>query len=164
MAPPEAEWMLWAKRLRDENKVLLQRIDSKPESSALEQLREEVRSLAATIEDLQRDNHALREKLQTLEPDALDRERAMGEQIHGLGRTVAELKKELSLTVEVVETMMEGGLASYQQQVRKPSSRPQQRAAAAAAAAKMTYRTRAGEVPPLSQNPLNSEMLVLAYI
>jgi hypothetical protein len=87
----------------------------------------------------------------------------MGEQIHGLGRTVAELKKELSLTVEVVETMMEGGLASYQQQVRKPSSRPQQRAAAAAAAAKMTYRTRAGEILPLSQNPLHPEMPVLAY-
>lgn len=134
--------MLWAKRLRDENKVLLQRIDSKPESSALELLAEEMRSLATTIQHLQQDNHTLRQRIQELERNVSEREQVMGEKVQELGRSMTETKNELNLTVEVVEMIREGGgLPSYQKYVRRPSSRPQQRTAA-----KITYRTRAGEV------------------
>lgn len=162
MAPPEPEWMLWAKRLRDENKILLQRIDSKPESPAFESLAEEVRSLAATIQHLQRENNTLRERMQELQRDALDREQATGEQVQSLGRTVAEMKKGLALTADVVETMREGRLPLYHQHSRRrTSSRPQR------VAAKITYRTRAGEVqtslPPLPPTPcFHSECGVLS--
>lgn len=133
--------MLWAKRLRDENKILLQRIDSKPESSALEKLAEEVRSLASTIQHLQQDNHALRQRMKELERIVSEREQAMSEKVQGLGRIVAEIKKELGLTVEVVKMIREGGgLPSYQKYIRRPSSRPQR------GATKITYRTRTGEV------------------
>lgn len=141
MAPPEPEWMLWAKRLRDENKILLQRIDSKPDSSALELLTEEVRSLASTIQHLQQDNHALRQRMQELERNVVEREQVMCDKVQGLGCTIAEMNKELSLTVEVVKMIREGGLSSYQKYIRRTSSRPPQRTAT-----KITYRARTGEV------------------
>lgn len=154
MAPPEPEWMLWAKRLRDENKILLQRIDSKPESSALQLLAEDVQSLAATVQHLQRENNTLRERMQELQRDGLRREQAVGEQVEGLGRTIAEMKKELALTADVVETMREGRLPSYHQHSRqmRTSSRPQR------AAAKITYRTRAGEVQISPPSPPSSSL------
>jgi predicted nucleic acid-binding Zn-ribbon protein len=134
MAPPEAEWMLWAKRLRDENKVLLQRIDAKPESSAMDLLAEEVRNLAGTIQHLQRDNQALRERVQELERDAVDRKQMMGDEFKGLERAMAEMKDELSRTVELVQTLRKEGLYQTQIQTTTPC-----------AAARIIYRTRAGE-------------------
>lgn len=137
MAPPEAEWMLWAKRLRDENKLLLQRIDAKPESSAIDLLAEEVRTLATTIQHLQQDNHALRDRIHELERDALDQKQVAGDEFRGLERAMADMKNELSRTTELVQTLREEeGL--YQTQMQKKTT-PR-------AVARITYRTRAGEI------------------
>ena len=143
MAPPEPEWLIWAKRLRDENKILLQRIDSKPESSALEQIAEEVRNLASTMQHLRQDDHTLRQRMQELERTASEREQALCEKVQGFGLTVAEMKKELTLMVDVVKMIREAtGLtlsSTCRKYIRRPSSRVQR------GATKITYRTRTGE-------------------
>lgn len=146
--------MLWAKRLRDENKILLSKISSKPDPSALEQLAEEVRSLASTIEHLQQDNQTLRQRMQELERSVSEREQAMCETIQGLGRSVAEMNKNKEWSektlVDVVKMIREegggggGGLSwpSYQKYVRRHSSRPPP---PRRGVTKITYRARTGE-------------------
>ena len=154
MAPPEPEWMLWAKRLRDENKILLSKITTKPDSSALEQLAEEVRSLASTIEHLQQDNHTLRQRMQELERSVSEREQAMCDTVQDLSRSMAEMNKEWSekTLVNVVKMIREGGggvlsMPSYQKYVRRHSSRPPPPPLPPRrGVTKITYRARTGEV------------------
>lgn len=177
MAPPEPEWLLWAKRLRDENKALLQRVDSKPDSSTLETLAQEVRGLAEEVEHLQHDNRTLRQRMQELEEQqsvserereqerAREREKdkAMCEKVKGLGCNVAEMKKELSVVGEVVKMIKEdgvgcgGGLQSCQKYMRRRSSKSQR----GRGAAKITYRTRTGEFIDFIFNLLKEDEALL---
>lgn len=142
--------MLWAKRLRDENKILLQRIDSKPDHSpALENLTEEVRSLASTIQHLQQDNQTLRQKMQELEQNVSLRDQDMCDKVEGLGRSVADINKKLNSVVDVVKVIREGGaggLACCQRGGRRCSSRPlAPLQPLRRGTTRITYRARTGE-------------------
>lgn len=122
MASQDGQWMLWAKRLKDEHKILLQRIDT-----ATQQIKE----IAAGPTDLQSENKSLKERIVRLEEesrdrqrrmlileedavdrkqnmirqngDAEDREQVLGNEIQELKGRITELEKVLTRTVENVE-------------------------------------------------------------
>lgn len=97
MAPIEPEWMLWANRLREEHKILLNRIDSSVKASAqIELLVEHTKDLTASCENLKQDSNILKEKFRTLEQDVAHGEHGVNDGIVALGDKIAEQKEELS--------------------------------------------------------------------
>lgn len=130
MAPLEAEWLLWAKQLRNEHKILLQRIDAATEAAAqIQPLVEQTKDLAARSEHLQAENNVLKERVLTLEEESADRGKAMATEIGGLHGQINELEKELDCVVADVNAwkeewtrILEGQNA---QRDRTEGSRPQ---------------------------------------
>ena len=95
MAPIEPEWMLWANRLREEHKILLNRIDSSVKASAqIELLVEQAKDLTASCEHLQQESNVLKEKLRTLEQDVAHGEHDVNGEIVALQDKIAEQEKE----------------------------------------------------------------------
>ncbi|MCJ1468254.1 hypothetical protein MMC07_006882 [Pseudocyphellaria aurata] len=108
MAPLEAEWLLWAKQLRNEHKILLQRIDAATEAAAqVQPLVGQTRDLAASSEHLQSENNALKERVLTLKEESADRDKAMATEIGGLKGHINELEKELDCVVADVNAWRE---------------------------------------------------------
>lgn len=108
MAPLEAEWLLWAKQLRGEHKILLQRIDVATQAAAqIHPLVEQTKDLTASSEHLQAENNALKERILTLEEESADREKAMATEIEGLQGRINELEKELDCVVADVNAWRE---------------------------------------------------------
>lgn len=108
MAPLEAEWLLWAKQLRDEHKILLQRLDVATEATAqIQPLLEQTKDFAASSEHLQAENNALKERILTIEEESADREKAMAAEIGGLQGRIKELEKELDCVVADVNAWRE---------------------------------------------------------
>lgn len=102
MAPLEAEWLLWAKQLRGEHKVLLERIEAATQVAA-----QIPQDLAASSEHLQAENNALKERVLTLEEESAEREKAMATEIEGLKCRINELERELDCVVEGVNAWKE---------------------------------------------------------
>lgn len=165
MAPPEAQWMLWAKRLKDEHKILLHRID---------RTTQQIKDLAAGPDDLQTENNALKERMVRLEEDAgdrkqrmlrleedaadqkqkkmkldedaADRERVLESEIHKLTERITELEKELSRTVETVGNWQETAPTLSEEGERQQPGRPRLQSHDSIAVASMTlnHKTRTG--------------------
>lgn len=108
MAPLEAEWLLWAKQLRGEHKILLQRIDAATQAAAqIQPLVDQTKDLAASSEHLKAENNALKERILTLEEKSAEREKAMATEIGGLQGRIHELEKELDGVVADVNAWRE---------------------------------------------------------
>lgn len=108
MAPLEAEWLLWAKQLRGEHKILLQRIDAATQAAAqIQPLADQAKDLAANSEHLQAENNALKERMLMLEEKSAEREKAMATEIGGLQGRIHELEKELDCVVADVNAWRE---------------------------------------------------------
>lgn len=72
----------------------------------------------------------------------------MCDQVQGLGRSIADMNKELNLVVDVMKGIREGGgsgLACYQRGGRRQSSRPVPPPSRQRGRTKITYRARTGE-------------------
>ena len=108
MAPLEAEWLLWAKQLRGEHKILLQRIDAATQAAArIQPLVEQTKDLATSSEHLQAENNVLKERILTLGEESADREKAMAKEMGGLRGRINELEKELDVVVADVTAWRE---------------------------------------------------------
>ncbi len=89
MAPLEAEWMLWAKRLNYEHKVLLHRLDTAEHATA------QIGPLSEQIKDLLTEHNSIKERFLSLEEHMVDGEKAVGTDIINLQGVVGELEKEI---------------------------------------------------------------------
>ena len=173
MAPPEAHWMLWAKRLKDEHKILLHRIDSATQ---------QITDLAAGPKDLQAENNALKERIMRLEEDAVDkkqgmlrlekdvadqkqkimipdedsanREQVLGSEIHKLKERITELEKELSRTVEIVGNWQEPARILREEEERLQLERPRAQSHGSVAVTSMNSNHRTGTGMPLNLSHL----------
>lgn len=141
MAPLEAEWLLWAKQLRGEHKILLERIEAATQVAAqIPPLVEQTKDLAASSEHLQVENNALKERVLTLEEESAEREKAMATEIGGLKCRINELEKELGCVVEGVNAWKEEWARILEEE-------------------NVQRNRRAG---PKSQSPRNSELVFCA--
>lgn len=141
MAPTDPEWMLWAKRLRDEHKVLLLRIDESAQTTIQTQaLQEQIKELTANSQQLQRRNDALEERILRLEQDSSNQEPTFGLEIKGLKSRITGLEKELHRTSGNSEKAVGEPTDWHPQRHDKYVSRPQ------VADGRFNFRSRASEV------------------
>ena len=71
MAPLETEWLLWAKRLKDEHQTLLQRIDAATQTAAqIDPLVERTKDLAARNDHVQEGYNELLNRVLKIEQNA----------------------------------------------------------------------------------------------
>lgn len=125
MAPLEAEWLLWAKQLRGEHKILLQRIDAATQAAAqIHPLGEQTNELAASTKHLQAENNVLKERIVTLEEESADREKARAQEMEGLRGRINELEKELDAVVADVNAWREEWARTAEEENAKRDRRP----------------------------------------
>lgn len=109
MSPPNAEWMLWAKRFQIEHARLLSRVKGKEDLTVwFTSLEEDTKDLAASSKHLQEQNNALKERIRQLEEDAVNRELANEEQAERLQAKVTSLENTLIDMVKREERWMKG--------------------------------------------------------
>lgn len=142
MAPPEPEWLLWAKRFQDEHKALLLRIDGLAQAtSKIGSLVDQTKDLATSTGYLQRENNLLIEKTSLLERDNFKKGDAIGIEIKGLRERVGDLERDLHRTIESIEERRVKSRCSHDGKERNVIiPRPQ------IALATVNLRSRAGEV------------------
>ncbi|MCJ1429353.1 hypothetical protein MMC29_007266, partial [Sticta canariensis] len=125
MAPLEAEWLLWAKQLRGEHKILLQRIDAATQAAArIQPLVEQTKDLATSSEHLQAENNVLKERILRLEEESADREKAMATEMGGLRGRINDLEKELDVVVADVNAWREEWARIVEEENAKRDRRP----------------------------------------
>ncbi|KAI4158398.1 MAG: hypothetical protein LQ342_007484 [Letrouitia transgressa] len=116
MPAPESEWMLWAKCLRDEQKILQRQIDKRiPETNQLDSLEEQLKDLAMSNEHLHNAIYELRNKISELEKDELELERrshvaseqsqkdtaALRDAVDNVTKSTDQCKKDADVAVEL---------------------------------------------------------------
>ena len=142
MAPPEPEWLLWAKRFQDEHRALLLRIDGLAQAtSKIGSLVDQTKDLATSTGYLQRENDLLVEKTSLIERDNSEKGVAIGTEIKALRERVGDLERDLHRTIGSMEERRVKSRCSHdgiERNVIIP--RPQ------IALATVNLRSRAGEV------------------
>ena len=99
MAPLEPEWLLWAKRLQNEHKSLLLRIDVLTQVTAqVGPLVERTKDLSARTDQFQAENKLAIEKLSALGRSASKQENETSVEMKRLRGRIEDLEKELSRT------------------------------------------------------------------
>lgn len=155
MAPLEAEWLLWAKQLRGEHKILLQRIDAATQAAArIQPLEEQTKDLAASSEHLQAENNVLKERILTLEEESADRGKAMATEMGGLRGRIDELEKELDVVVADVNAWREEWARIVEEEnAKRDRGPPSSRTPAMVLCAVDPVEDRAGEQSFFCQKP-----------
>ncbi|KAL8694050.1 MAG: hypothetical protein Q9218_001228 [Villophora microphyllina] len=114
MAPPESEWMLWAKRLqtsfRAELNEELQTLQNRyaqfaTDSPQFDLLKEQVKDLTTSLEHVHQSNQTLRDRLHELEAEATIESKARQE-------TMANLAKQLECVVATFDQFKRGSRAN----------------------------------------------------
>lgn len=90
MAPLEPEWMLWANRLRNEHKFLLNRLD------AAEKAKNETGTLSDKVKDLTTEHHNIKKRFRKLKEYIAQRENNAGSDVAKLQGFTAGLEKEIA--------------------------------------------------------------------
>lgn len=90
MAPLEPEWMLWAKRLKSEHNMLLNRLN------AAEKATTKTGTLSDTIKDLATEHYDMKESFRKLEEYMAQRENDAGSDVAKLKRIIAGFEKEIA--------------------------------------------------------------------
>ena len=107
MGPPEAEWMLWAKRFQIEHNHLLKIVKSTAELTIrIHSAEEEVKDLASSSKSLQEQNNSLQQQVRQMEDDAASRELANEEHTEQLRAKVASLETTLSSLIKTEDKWM----------------------------------------------------------
>ena len=143
MTPPDPEWLLWAKRLRDEHKALLQQTRSNAEISAqIGPLIEQGKDLAASNALMQQNSKALQERVENFHEECMSQILTIKAETRGQKRKMQGLEKELSQ----VSVMLENWKDSLHNGGKKQANadlRPK------ATATSVANRTRAGTLAPI---------------
>ncbi len=109
MTPPNAEWMLWAKRFQIEHTRLLNRVKATEDlTTRFTSLEDGAKDLFATSRHLQEQNNALKERVRQLEEDAASRDLASEEHSERLKAQVASLENTLIHLTKREERWMKG--------------------------------------------------------
>lgn len=112
MAPQEPEWLLWAKRLQDEHKGLLHRIEELSGATAhIEPLMERTKDLVTNTQHLQQESNLLIKKISASERDALKREDAFDTELKRLRGVIGDLRQELGCSVRSLEGRIENQIS-----------------------------------------------------
>ena len=107
MGPPEAEWMLWAKRFQIEHNHLLQNLKSISELMVrITCLEEETKGLVVSIKHLQEHDNILQHRVHQLEEDSVARELVNEDLTERLKAKVASLENTLSRLIETEDKWM----------------------------------------------------------
>lgn len=96
MPPPDAEWLLWARRLQVEHKSLLARMEANEQSKrALTPITEQTQILAASSAHLQRENNVLKDRILRLERDVTAQDQTICETNAQLEAKIATQNQEI---------------------------------------------------------------------
>lgn len=110
--------MLWAKRFRDEHQILLQRIDSKAESSALVPVTEEMKNLVATTEQWRQDKEVLLRRID-LKAEFLALT-PLAKQVQNLAATTEDRQREKELFFQRIDSKAESSaLVTLAEEIHK---------------------------------------------